>query len=296
MSEDRTESRVPGAFRRLLRGIRHRLTMRRARRAFRVSAASASRLGIVEMEELAERYRRPGAGGVEGLHHRSEQRASRLLRRAGAHRQAWQFLELGCDDGMTSHALARAGKEVVATDVVAEGFDPRLEEDGVDHRRMDPAHLDFPDHSFDVVFSFDALEHFADPVRTLDESVRVCRPGGRIFHRSGPLYFSPHGRHAGRLVPVPYCQVLAAEETLRELARRRHGEEVVLPEVNRWTLDAFRRLFERFSDRLELVYYRERRNLEHGDLIAEYPSCFRSRSSRFEDFVVESLEVLLVRR
>jgi SAM-dependent methyltransferase len=245
------------------------------------------------MEGLAERYRQPAGASGEGR--RAERRAARLLSRSGTRRKAWRFLELGCDDGMVSHALARAGKEVVATDVAAEGFDPRLAEAGVEHRRMDPAHLDFPDGSFDVVFSFDALEHFADPVRTLDESARVCRPGGRIYHRSGPLYLSPHGRHAQRLVPVPYCQVLASEETLVELAHRRHGEAVVLPEVNRWTLDAFRRLFERVSDRLELVFYRESRNLEHGDLIAEYPSCFRSRSHRFEDFVVETLEVLLVR-
>ena len=41
--------------------------------------------------------------------------------------------------------------------------------------------LPFPDNTFDVVFSFNVLEHVQDPGRVLAEAVRTLKPGGTGF-------------------------------------------------------------------------------------------------------------------
>lgn len=44
----------------------------------------------------------------------------------------------------------------------------------------DSERLPYPRQSFDLVVSVTAFEFFTDPVRSVEEMVRVCRPGGRI--------------------------------------------------------------------------------------------------------------------
>lgn len=48
--------------------------------------------------------------------------------------------------------------------------------------------------SVDICYSSNVLEHVADPVRMLDEMVRVTKPGGTVFVSFTP-WFSPWGGH-----------------------------------------------------------------------------------------------------
>ena len=50
----------------------------------------------------------------------------------------------------------------------------------IDLLQMDAEHLDFPDHSFDVVFCAFALYYFPNLHATLSEFRRVLKPGGRL--------------------------------------------------------------------------------------------------------------------
>jgi len=54
----------------------------------------------------------------------------------------------------------------------------------------DARDLPFPSDAFDVVLCHHGLEHFADPVRSLTEAVRVLAPGGRLI-LCGPAFDSP---------------------------------------------------------------------------------------------------------
>jgi SAM-dependent methyltransferase len=60
--------------------------------------------------------------------------------------------------------------------------------------------LPFADASFDVVYARNVLEHTEDPIKVLEEGVRVLRPGG-ILHAEVPNYLSYYEGHY--LVPQP---------------------------------------------------------------------------------------------
>jgi SAM-dependent methyltransferase len=60
--------------------------------------------------------------------------------------------------------------------------------------------LPFADAKFDIVYAGNVLEHTEDPLRVLEEAVRVLRPGG-ILHAEVPNYLSYFEGHY--MVPQP---------------------------------------------------------------------------------------------
>ena len=58
----------------------------------------------------------------------------------------------------------------------------------------------FPDASFDIVYAANVLEHTQDPLKVLEEAVRVLRPNG-ILHMEMPNYLSYFEGHY--LIPQP---------------------------------------------------------------------------------------------
>jgi ubiquinone/menaquinone biosynthesis C-methylase UbiE len=56
--------------------------------------------------------------------------------------------------------------------------------------------LPFGDSEFDLVCSYNSLEHFYDLATTFREVVRILRPGGWFYTEFAPLYTGPWGLHA----------------------------------------------------------------------------------------------------
>jgi len=92
-----------------------------------------------------------------------------------------RILVVGCGSGLEAGALARAfAAETVGIDI-CDNFE-------FDHagaapavlKVMDARALDLPDASFDLVYSFHALEHIPAPDRALAEMARVLAPGGHV--------------------------------------------------------------------------------------------------------------------
>lgn len=74
------------------------------------------------------------------------------------------------------------GRHEVARQLLADnGLDLSLIVCGVGEK------IPFPDNSFDIVFSYQVLEHVHDPFEVLRESWRVLKPGGSI-HCNAPNY------------------------------------------------------------------------------------------------------------
>ena len=94
-------------------------------------------------------------------------------------RTSGRLLDVGCGNAWSAFAFAQRGFEVSGVDLNARAFEPpphpnlSLQEGSV-------LQIPFPDASFDLVASYQMLEHVPDPAAGLREMLRVVRPGGTI--------------------------------------------------------------------------------------------------------------------
>jgi phosphatidylethanolamine/phosphatidyl-N-methylethanolamine N-methyltransferase len=114
----------------------------------------------------------------------------------------------------------------------------RVEELGLSHVEglavMDAEHMDFPDASFDVVMAQHVVSTVPNPEATLDEFVRVLKPGGEIIlisrvgadagvRRAFEKWFQPAARKLGWRSEFPfqrYAHWVARTKGIRLIERR----------------------------------------------------------------------------
>lgn len=94
-----------------------------------------------------------------------------------------RVLEAGFGDGYGSYGLAEIASEVIGIEL-APGNIPRAQQKyqrpNLRFMQMDATRLEFPDASFDVICSFQVIEHIPEPKLPVyaGELLRVLRPGG----------------------------------------------------------------------------------------------------------------------
>jgi SAM-dependent methyltransferase len=94
---------------------------------------------------------------------------------------ATSLLDLGCGDGAFCVFAAERGATVHGLDAEPDAIALALDRVPAGEFRLGlMEHLPWPDNSFDVVLSFNALQYALDPELALIEACRVLRPGGRI--------------------------------------------------------------------------------------------------------------------
>ena len=100
-------------------------------------------------------------------------------------------LEVGCGVGWSCTFMARTGlaDRVIGVDLGATFIERPVSAD-VAFVQADVFSLPFSTGSFDVVTSYQCLEHLPETERALHEMLRVLRPGG-TFIASGPNLLSP---------------------------------------------------------------------------------------------------------
>jgi SAM-dependent methyltransferase len=84
---------------------------------------------------------------------------------------------------------------------------------GVEFKVCGYKNIPYPDASFDVVISYDVLEHVEDPRASIAEIRRVLRPGGLSINVF-PLYFGARSHHLDYIANVPGLHWLFSAETL----------------------------------------------------------------------------------
>jgi SAM-dependent methyltransferase len=127
-------------------------------------------------DQRAFAYYAPVVSFVAGVARPKEGRSTRLL-------------DVGCGTGWSTLALARAGFDATGIDLNPRAFEVPSAR-GCVLREGSATSVPFPSGSFDVVITYQCLEHVAEPRRALDEMVRVCKPGG-IVAVVGPNLVSP---------------------------------------------------------------------------------------------------------
>jgi phosphatidylethanolamine/phosphatidyl-N-methylethanolamine N-methyltransferase len=152
---------------------------------------------------------------------------------------AGRILEVGVGTGISLLGYSR-NHRLVGIDISA-GMLRRAHERVVDNNLtnvealavMDAKHLALPDASFDVVVAQYVITAVPDPEATLDEFVRVLKPGGEIilvnhlgaetgFRRTFEQGFSPIARRLGWSPEFPWARLTrwAERDGVRLIERR----------------------------------------------------------------------------
>jgi phosphatidylethanolamine/phosphatidyl-N-methylethanolamine N-methyltransferase len=150
-----------------------------------------------------------------------------------------RILEVGVGTGISLLSYSRNNR-VVGIDISAPML-RRAQDRVAEHRLtnvdalavMDAKHLAVPDASFDVVVAEYVITAVPDPEATLDEFVRVLKPGGEIvlinhlgaekgFRRAFEQGFSPLARRLGWSPEFPWARLTrwAERDGVRLIERR----------------------------------------------------------------------------
>jgi len=167
--------------------------------------------------------------------------------------------DIGCGDGITDLGLAvRTGaRRVVGFDLNEVDVDLLLRK-AVDQEIVAalPSNLEFvvsgpekipaDDASFDILVTWSAFEHVANPLGVLREMRRIVKPDGVLMLQLWPFYFSEHGSHLWDWFPNGFAHLTLDHDALEDQVRAsdRHDDgwtEYMLAEfatLNRVTLDS----------------------------------------------------------
>jgi len=97
-------------------------------------------------------------------------------------------LDAACGVGYGSGYLADIANKVIGVDIGADAIayaKGHYQKENIEFKTMDIHNLDFADKYFDVVCSFETLEHLSNPQKYLSEVKRVLKEGG-VFIVSTP--------------------------------------------------------------------------------------------------------------
>ncbi|MDR3048076.1 MAG: class I SAM-dependent methyltransferase [Bacteroidales bacterium] len=142
---------------------------------------------------------------------------SGLINAAGKQVKDATILEVGCDIGYLCYALAKDGAAQVqgvdttvykssATSLTQELFQSNLDHErkniqnivqvnNVSFKEDDICNSALPSNYFDIILSFDVLEHVSDPQKAFIQIQRILKPGGIAVHKYNP-FFSINGGHS----------------------------------------------------------------------------------------------------
>ncbi|WP_242441383.1 class I SAM-dependent methyltransferase [Stenotrophomonas maltophilia] len=117
--------------------------------------------------------------------------------------QGKRVLDVACGEGYGSRILSNAASSVVGVDISAEAVahaQGKYACGSLEFVEASAASLPFPDDSFDVVVSFETIEHHDQHEEMLSEIRRVLRPGGLLvlsspnkqYYSIEPGYSNPY--------------------------------------------------------------------------------------------------------
>lgn len=138
-----------------------------------------------------------------------------------------RVLDVACGAGQLSLPAARLGAQVTGVDIATnliEQARERAREAGlsINFEEGDAEALNYPDGSFDLVFSLIGAMFAPRPERVAAEMLRVCRPGGRVIMGNwtpggfiGQM-FKLTGTHVPPPPGMPSPVLWGDEETVRQ--------------------------------------------------------------------------------
>jgi ubiquinone/menaquinone biosynthesis C-methylase UbiE len=170
-----------------------------------------------------------------------------------------KVLEIGVGLGADHQRFAEAGADLTGVDLTTRAVEHtsrRLAAFGLrsDVRVMDAENLEFPDATFDVVYSWGVLHHSPDTAKAVREVYRVLKPGGEarvmIYHKYSFVGYMLWARYALlRFRPFTSLSTI-------------YSKYLESPGTKAYSVRQARELFRDFRD------VKTRIELTHGDLLS----------------------------
>ncbi len=92
-----------------------------------------------------------------------------------------RILEIGCGAGIDAERFVKAKALYTGIDLTDEAITLTKKCINADVKQMNAEFLDFPDETFDLVYSFGVIHHALNPENIVNEAYRVLKPSGHIF-------------------------------------------------------------------------------------------------------------------
>lgn len=188
-------------------------------------------------------------------------------------------VDIGCGAAGKSLFYASLGAEKVYGLEILEKYRAEAEalaaEKGLSDRFSyicgDSAAMPFADGFADTVIVNDAMEHVGDPEKTLQEILRILKPGGRAFINFPP-YYHPMGAHLTDAIYIPWVHCFFPDKVLIEayehlvaplpdgaervkfrISRNAQGEEY-FSYINKMTIRRYQRILQTLGIQPEYWY------------------------------------------
>ena len=97
-----------------------------------------------------------------------------------------QVLDIGCGGGILSESFAKAGANVMGIDIASDVLQVARDHAdsqqlSIDYQEISAEDLAATGIQFDIISCMELLEHVPDPIRLIEASASLLKPGGRIF-------------------------------------------------------------------------------------------------------------------
>jgi len=165
-------------------------------------------------------------------------------------------LDIGCGIGNTSLYMSLNGaKKVVGIDINQKALD-FAKQQAKQHPQLSGI-LDFktPEEmkkeKFDIVFSKDSFEHYAQPEKFIKIMKQYMKPSGQLVIGFSPLWKSPYGAHITDFTRLPWLHLLFPESILMcELRNFLNDKTIdsfdqIAGGLNKMTLKRYKKIIEK---------------------------------------------------
>jgi len=185
-------------------------------------------------------------------------------------------LDVGGGAGMHSVLLTGLAQRVICTDIadqnarfggeliklVKEKFDRNgfsLDCRKIEFQACDATRLPYRNDWFDLIVSFNAMEHIPEPELAFAEMARVVKPGGYLYVTFDPIWTADSGSHFLSRVPEPWGHLLMSDDEFVAKMRRAGASDGECADyrsaMNRQRLGRYQAMLANLPEALELSWF-----------------------------------------